>query len=129
LSFNPLSFSKPQVTRDVSPRPHLPKEKEPSHCGDIGWDWFLLHQFGLQTQVLYPFYKLCDNKSDDEKVSRYMNGMRYEIQYEMSMVMIRNVEYSYHISLKAEEKLARKQSQRGSGRSQSIGKEVAQDRA
>jgi hypothetical protein len=33
--------------------------------------------------------------SDDEKVARYMNGLRYEIQDEMSMVMIRNVEDSY----------------------------------
>ena len=64
MSFNPLAFSKPQVTGDVSLGPHLPKEKEPSHCGDIGWDWFLLRQFGLQTSSLYPFYKLCDNSAE-----------------------------------------------------------------
>jgi hypothetical protein len=34
-------------------------------------------------------------ESDDDKVARYMNGLRYDIQDEMSMVTIRNVEYSY----------------------------------
>jgi hypothetical protein len=46
LSDYPLASSKPQVTGDVSPGPHLPEEKEPSHRGDIGWDRFLLRQFG-----------------------------------------------------------------------------------
>jgi hypothetical protein len=67
-------------------------------------------------------------ESDDEKVSRYMNGMRYDIQDEMSMVKIRNVEDTYQISLKAKEKLARKQGQISRGRSQRRGKEVSQDR-
>ena len=40
-----FAFSKPQVTEDVSPRPYLPKQKEPSYRGDIGWDWFKLRQF------------------------------------------------------------------------------------
>jgi hypothetical protein len=61
LSFKTLAFSKPQVTGDISHGPHLPKEKEPSHCGDIEWDWFLLRQFDLQTSSFYPCYKLCDN--------------------------------------------------------------------
>jgi hypothetical protein len=47
-------------------------------------------------------------ESDDEKVTRYMNVLRYEIHYEMSMVTIRNVEDDYQVSLKEEEKLARK---------------------
>jgi hypothetical protein len=46
------------------------------------------------------------HESDDEKVTRYMNGMRYEIQDEMSMVKIMNVEDAYQIALKAEDKLA-----------------------
>ena len=33
--------------------------------------------------------------SDDEKVYRYMNGLRYDIQDEMSMVTIRMVEDAY----------------------------------
>jgi hypothetical protein len=54
-----------------------------------------------------------------------MNGLRYEIQDEMSMVTIRNVEDDYQVALKAEEKLARKQGQRGRGRSQRRSKEIA----
>jgi hypothetical protein len=67
-------------------------------------------------------------ESDDEKVSRYMNGLRHDIQDEMSMVTIRNVEDSYQIALKDEEKLSQKQGQRGQGRSQARGKKIAQDR-
>ena len=67
-------------------------------------------------------------ESDDEKVSRYMNGLRYDIKDEMSMVTIRMVEDSYQMALKAEEKLSRKKSQMGRGRSQPRGKSVSQDR-
>jgi hypothetical protein len=78
------------------------------------------------------FYRLNiiagHRESDDEKVTRYMNGLRYEIQDEMSMVTIINVEDAYQVSLKAEEKLAWKQGQRGRGKSQSKGKEITQDR-
>ena len=67
------------------------------------------------------FYRLkirvVHHENDDEKVARYMNGLRYDIQDEMSMVTIINVEDAYQISLKEEEKLARKQGQRGRGRS------------
>jgi hypothetical protein len=56
------------------------------------------------------FYRLNiragHRESDDEKVARYMNGMRYDIQYEMSMVTIRMVEDSYQMALRAEEKLS-----------------------
>jgi hypothetical protein len=38
------------------------------------------------------------------------------------------VEYAYQMDLKAEEKLSRKQGQRGRGRSQASGKSVAQDK-
>jgi hypothetical protein len=57
-----------------------------------------------------------------------MNGLRYEIQDDMSMVTIRNVEDAYQIASKEEEKLARNQGQMGRGRSQSRGKAIAQDR-
>jgi hypothetical protein len=63
------------------------------------------------------FYKLNiragHRERDDEKVARYMNGLRYDIQDEMSMVTIRTVEDAYHMALKVEEKLSQKQSQRG----------------
>jgi uncharacterized protein YjbK len=45
-------------------------------------------------------------ESDDEKVVRYMNGLQYDIQDEMSMMIIRNVEDAYQMVLKDEEKLS-----------------------
>jgi hypothetical protein len=78
------------------------------------------------------FYRLNiragHRESNDEKVARYMNGLRYEIQDEMSMLTIRTVEDAYQMALKAEEKLSRKQGQRGRGRSQPRGKSVVQER-
>jgi uncharacterized protein YjbK len=56
------------------------------------------------------FYKLNiregHQESDDEKVSRYMNGLRYDIQDEMSMMIFRNVEDSYQMALKSKEKMS-----------------------
>jgi hypothetical protein len=78
------------------------------------------------------FYKLNiragHRESDDEKVSRYMNGLRYDIQDEMSMKTIRMVEDAYQMALKTEEKISHKKGQRGRGRSQPRGKAVAQDK-
>jgi hypothetical protein len=78
------------------------------------------------------FYKMNiragHRESDDEKVSRYMNGLRYDTQDEISIVTIRTVEDSYQMALKYEEKLSRKQGQRGRGRSHPKGKSVAQDK-
>jgi hypothetical protein len=63
------------------------------------------------------FYRLNiragHRESNDEKVARYMNGLRYEIQDEINMATIRMVEDAYQMALKAEEKLIRKQGQRG----------------
>jgi hypothetical protein len=71
----------------------------------------------LVKEYTEEFYKINIRaglwKSNDEKVVRYMNGLRYEIQDETSMMIIQNVEYSYHMSLKDEEKLSRKKGQRG----------------
>jgi hypothetical protein len=50
-------------------------------------------------------------EKDDEKVSRYINGLMYEIHDEINMMTARIVEYTYQIALKVEEKLARNQSQ------------------
>jgi hypothetical protein len=44
------------------------------------------------------------------------------------MVTIQTVEEAYQMALKDEEKLSRKQSQRGRGRSRPRGKSVAQDK-
>jgi hypothetical protein len=68
------------------------------------------------------------HEKDEENISRYINGLRYEIQDEINMMSVRIVEDAYHIALKAEEKLARKQSQKNRGRSPSKGKGVANDK-
>ena len=57
-----------------------------------------------------------------------MNGLRYDIEDEMSMMIIRNVEDAYQMALKAEEKLSRKQGQIGRVKSQARGKKITQDR-
>jgi hypothetical protein len=79
------------------------------------------------------FYKLNiragQREKDDEKVVRYINGLRYEIQDEINMITVRTVEDAYQIALKAEEKLARKQSQRSRGRSLNRGKGIVHDKA
>ena len=54
-----------------------------------------------------------------ERVVRYVNGLRSDIQDELSLLSLRSIEEAYQVALKAEEKLMRKQSQkakvRGSG--------------
>jgi hypothetical protein len=78
------------------------------------------------------FYRLNirvgHHESANENVAKYMNVLIYEIQYEMIIVTIRNVEDAYQIYSKEEAKLAQNQGQKGIGRSQIKGKEIAQDR-
>ena len=54
-----------------------------------------------------------------ERVARYVNGLRFDIQDELGLLSLRSVEEAYQVSLKAEEKLMRKHSKkekmRGSG--------------
>jgi hypothetical protein len=93
-----------------------------------------LRQKGMTVkEYTKEFYKMNirtgQREKDEEKVSRYINGLRYEIQDEINMMSVRTVEDAYQISLKAEEKLARKQSQRNRGRSPSKGKGVSHDKA
>jgi hypothetical protein len=60
------------------------------------------------------FYKLNirarNRENDEEKVAMYINGLRYEIQDEISLVTMRTIEDAFQIALKAKEKLERKQS-------------------
>jgi hypothetical protein len=66
-------------------------------------------------EYIEEFYRLNiragHRESDDEKVFKYLNGLRYDIQDELSMVTIRKVEDAYHMALKSKEKLSRKQGQ------------------
>ena len=51
------------------------------------------------------FYKLNirigQREKDEEKFARYINDLRYEIQDEISMMLVRKMEDSYQFSLKA----------------------------
>ena len=48
-----------------------------------------------------------------EKVARYKNGLRMDIEDEISLLTPRIVEESYQLALKAEDKITRRQSNRG----------------
>jgi hypothetical protein len=54
--------------------------------------------------------------------------LRYDIQDEISMAIVRTVDDSYQMVLKEEEKLARKKSQQNEGRSLNRGKGVDQEK-
>jgi hypothetical protein len=87
-----------------------------------------LRQKGMTVkEYTEDFYRLNDEQRerDEEKVSRYINGLRYNIQDEINMVTVKTTKDAYQISLKEEEKLARKQSQQNRGRSLNKGKGVA----
>ena len=65
------------------------------------------------------FYKVSIRDGEaqdiDEKVARHANGLRMDIQDEISLLSPKTVEEAYQIALKAEEKLMRKQSTGGRG--------------
>ena len=48
-----------------------------------------------------------------EKVARYLNGLRFDIQDELTLVSPTGVDEAYQYALKAEEKIQRRQSNRG----------------
>ena len=65
-----------------------------------------LRQRGMtMKEYTEEFYRLNirsgQREKDDEKVVKYINGLRYEIQDEINMMTMRTVEDSYHIALKA----------------------------
>ena len=73
-----------------------------------------LKQKGMSVkEYTEEFYRLnirTGHVEDDlEKVARYINGLRYEIQDEISLLSLKTVEDAYQAALKAEEKLLRKQ--------------------
>eukprot|EP00253_Pinus_taeda_P024622 PITA_24622 len=65
---------------------------------------------------------------DLEKVARYVNGLRYEIQDEISLLSLKTVEDAYQASQKAEEKILRKQSQRNRGKNSVRGRGAGRSR-
>jgi len=73
-------------------------------------------------EYIEEFYRInirvCYVEEDEElSVSRYINGLRYDIQDEISILPLTTVEEAYQVTLKEVEKFARKQSQRGRQRS------------
>ena len=72
------------------------------------------------------FYKLSIRSShvedDLEKVARYINGLRYEIQDEISLLNLKTIEDAYQAALRAEEKMLRKQNQRNRSKSPARGR-------
>ena len=47
-----------------------------------------------------------------ERVARYINGLRYDIQDELILLNLKTIEDAYQVSSKVEEKLLRKQNQK-----------------
>ena len=47
-----------------------------------------------------------------EKIARYINGLRFDIQDELGLLSLRSVEEAYQVALKAKEKLMRKENQK-----------------
>eukprot|EP00253_Pinus_taeda_P013296 PITA_13296 len=92
-----------------------------------------LKQKGMSVkEYTEEFYRLSIRtrhvEYDLEKVARYVNGLRYEIQDEISLLSLKTVEDAYQASLKAEEKILRKQSQRNKGKSSARGRGSARSR-
>ena len=53
---------------------------------------------------------------DVENIARYLNGLRYGIQDEISSMKLESVEEAYQYALKSEEILTKKHEQRQRGR-------------
>ena len=70
-------------------------------------------------EYIEEFYKVSirvgEARDTNEKVARYVNGLRMDIQDEISVLSPKIVEEAYQIALKDEEKVMRKQSARGRG--------------
>eukprot|EP00253_Pinus_taeda_P004442 PITA_04442 len=78
------------------------------------------------------FYKVSiragQTQDTDEKVARYVNGLRMDIQDELSILSPKTVEEAYQMVLKDEEKLVRKQSARRRGTFQRRGSQDGRGR-
>eukprot|EP00253_Pinus_taeda_P005469 PITA_05469 len=70
-------------------------------------------------EYIEEFYKVSiragESQDTDEKMARYVNGLRMDIQDEISLLSPKTIEEAYQIALKAKKKLMRKQSAKGRG--------------
>ena len=64
-----------------------------------------------------------------ENIARYVNGLRLEIQDEISILSPKTGEEAYQMGLKAEEKLLRKMSAKGRGTSRGKGSQGGRGRS
>ena len=55
---------------------------------------------------------------------RYINGLIFEIQDEISLFNLKTIEYAYQEALRVEEKILRKQNQKNRGRGSSKGLQI-----
>ena len=55
-------------------------------------------------------------QGDVERVARYINGLRYEIQDEINLLNFKTIKDAYQAASRVEEKLLRKQNQKNRGR-------------
>lgn len=66
------------------------------------------------------FHKLdireAHEENDKEKVARYLNGFRYNIQDEINLTTPRTMEECYKLDIKDEEKLQRRKERQGRGK-------------
>lgn len=69
------------------------------------------------------------NDDDDmEKVAKYINGLRYDIQDEISLLCLKTIEDASQAALKVEEKLLRKQSEKNTGKNIARGRGASRPR-
>ena len=61
-------------------------------------------------------------QGDIERVARYINGLRYELQDEISLSNMNSVEDSYQVSSRVEENILRRHNQKNRGQSTARGK-------
>ena len=63
-------------------------------------------------EYMEEFYKLTIrsrySEEGNEAMARYINGLKYETQYDLSIIRIRNFFESYQLSLKVKDKLERR---------------------
>eukprot|EP00253_Pinus_taeda_P032129 PITA_32129 len=92
-----------------------------------------LRQKGMTVnEYTEEFYKLTirarHTEDNMEKVARYINDLRYDIQDEISLLSLNTIEDAYQAALKAEEKMLRKQNQRNRGKSSARGRGTTKPR-
>ena len=66
--------------------------------------------------------RVGQTQGEVERVARYINGLRYDIQDEIILLNLKIVEYAYQEASRVEEKRLRKHNQKSRGRNIERGK-------